>query len=99
MDTISSKEFAKIFKNNSVCVIDVRQPEEYKQKRLPRSKLVPLNQIENGNMTDIPKDQMVYIICRSGRRSLVAVSILKAYGYEDVISIDGGIIECDEIAI
>ena len=40
----------------------------------------------------LPKDEPVYVFCRSGNRSLQAAQALVAAGYEDVRNVDGGIL-------
>jgi rhodanese-related sulfurtransferase len=41
-------------------------------------------------MTKVNKNQTYYVHCRSGYRSMVFASILKAKGYENLVDIKGG---------
>lgn len=72
-------------------VLDVREPFEYAEGRVAGSLLVPLATVAE-RAGDFPKDQPVYVVCRSGNRSLVAARTLVEAGYSDVRNVDGGMI-------
>ena len=61
-------------------VLDVRQPDEYEDGHVPGAVLVPLDQLE-GRLDEIPRDQDLYVVCRSGGRSAAAVAALSGAGY------------------
>ena len=42
-------------------------------------------------VNEVPRDQQVVVICRSGNRSQVGRDILMTAGFEDVTSVAGGI--------
>lgn len=69
-------------------LIDVREPDEYTEARAPGARLVPLGQLPD-RMGEIPTDQTVYVICRSGGRSAKAVEHLRANGV-DAVNVAGG---------
>jgi len=72
-------------------VIDVREPREFKQGRVPGSQLIPLPKL----LADphlMPRDRDVVLICRSGRRSARAAAALLAAGYPNVASMRGGMV-------
>lgn len=70
-------------------ILDVRTSEEYKEGRVPNSKLIPdfeINRVE----TEIPnKDTFVFVYCRSGNRSRSAVLKMNAMGYTNVYDVGG----------
>lgn len=72
-------------------VLDVREPFEYADGRVAGSVLVPLATVAD-RAADFPKDQPVYVVCRSGNRSLVAARTLVEAGYTDVRNVEGGMI-------
>jgi uncharacterized protein len=72
-------------------VIDVREPYEYKEGHAEVAKNVPLSQLKE-RLSEIPKDKKVYVICRSGRRSRVALRILRQAGYKNARPIRGGML-------
>ena len=69
-------------------VVDVREPEEYRNGHVPGAHLIPLGQVP-ARLSDIPADQTVYVICAHGVRSLTAAAVMAAAG-RDVRSVAGG---------
>lgn len=72
-------------------VLDVRQPEEWNELHVPGATLIPLDQLPN-RVSEVPKDQEIVVICRSGNRSQAGRDILLQAGFEKVTSVRGGII-------
>jgi uncharacterized protein len=72
-------------------VIDVREPFEYKEGHAAIAKNVPLSQLKE-RLSEIPKNKKVYVICRSGRRSRVALKLLRQAGYKNVRPVRGGML-------
>lgn len=72
-------------------VLDVRQPEEWNELHVPGATLIPLDQLPN-RVSEVPKDQEIMVICRSGNRSQAGRDILLQAGFEKVTSVSGGII-------
>ncbi|RPI83881.1 MAG: rhodanese-like domain-containing protein [Chloroflexi bacterium] len=62
-------------------LIDVRQPEEFREGHIPGSKLIPLGEL-NHRLKDLPKDREIVCICRSGNRSGAAVRKLVSAGFK-----------------
>jgi rhodanese-related sulfurtransferase len=64
-------------------LLDVREQDEWDEGRLKPARLVPLSKIQEGLKPDaFPKDKIIYLHCRSGRRSLIAQELLKKEGYD-----------------
>lgn len=70
-------------------VLDVRQPEEWNQVHIPGATLIPLGELPN-RLSEVPINQDVVVVCRSGNRSAQARDILKDAGYTQVTSMAGG---------
>jgi len=70
-------------------VLDVRQPEEWSSGHIPGATLIPLGELPN-RLAEVPTDQDVVVVCRSGNRSAQARDILKGAGYTHVTSMAGG---------
>ncbi|KAB8142567.1 rhodanese-like domain-containing protein [Chloroflexia bacterium SDU3-3] len=71
-------------------LIDVRSPGEYAQDgHIAGARLMPLDALAQ-RMAELPKDQPVAVICRSGGRSRVACDLLLRAGFADVTNVDGG---------
>ena len=95
IETIDVAEFEKRYKANpEMQVMDVRKPGEWEAESVTGAQNIPLDYI-NDNMSEIKKDQTYYMHCRSGYRSTVAASILKARGFENLVNIHGAF---DDIA-
>lgn len=74
-----------------VPLIDVRMPDEFEAERVPGAVLIPLPELPD-RLGDVPSDKgTVYVICRSGNRSMTACEFLSARGY-DACNIAGGTI-------
>jgi len=76
--------------DEDVLLLDVRTEQEYKEKHIPRSILVPVDQISMSIekvITDKNKEIIVY--CRSGNRSKSAVNKLLKLGYTNVYDLGG----------
>ena len=69
-------------------VIDVREPDEYVSGHVPGARLMPLGQLPR-HLGEVPRGERVYVICRSGKRSLAAVDLLARAGV-DAVSVTGG---------
>ena len=69
--------------------VDVRTPEEYAAGHAYRARNIPLDQLKT-SLDKLEKNEPVYLICRSGRRSKEAAQILVESGFSQAISIEGG---------
>lgn len=70
--------------------IDVRTPEEYAAGHAYRARNIPLDRLMD-NLGVIEKNEPVYLICNTGRQSLIAAKMLNEAGYPQTISIVGGL--------
>lgn len=87
--SISAKELAEKIDQENVLVIDVRRPSEFTAEHVDDAKNLPLDSI-NDLMAEFPKNQTMYIHCAGGYRSMIAASILKSRGYDNLVDIAGG---------
>ncbi len=71
-------------------LLDVRTQAEWDEAHVPGATLIPLDQLSS-RLDEIPTDQQVVVICRSGNRSAEGRDILKRAGFEQVTSVAGGI--------
>ncbi|WP_461090151.1 MBL fold metallo-hydrolase [Spirosoma gilvum] len=87
--SISADELADRLEQSPIPVIDVRKPGEFTAEHIDGAKNVPLDYISE-NMAEFPKNEPFYIHCAGGYRSMMAASILKSRGYDNVIDVAGG---------
>jgi len=73
-------------------LLDVRTQQEYDQSHLQDSILIPVQELAARiNEIEDYKDKPVYVYCRSGNRSMSAISILEDQGFTDLYNMKGGI--------
>ncbi len=83
---------AKRLLDAGVAVVDVRNPNEVARVRIDGAIQLPLPELSSGSLDGLPADRTspVVTICAAGTRSLYALLLLKAQGYQDVKSVAGG---------
>lgn len=80
--------------NADLCLIDVREQEEWQQGHIAEAMHIPLGDIAKRINNDVPNQQTaVYLHCKAGVRSMHAAQIISELGYSEVYSVDGGIID------
>ncbi|MFN3917505.1 MAG: MBL fold metallo-hydrolase [Flavobacteriales bacterium] len=95
---VSAEQLTGIVANQEINLLDSRKPTEFDTQHAVLAKSYPLDYIFE-HLHDLNKEETYYIHCRSGYRSLVAASIMKANGYKDLIDVAGGFIEMEKTAI
>ena len=93
--TLSMAEGIEMAKGNPKAVIvDVRRDDEYKAGHIPGALLLTLEKITNESAAKVlpDKSQMIFIYCRSGRRSKIVANKLLELGYTNLIEF-GGILD------
>jgi rhodanese-related sulfurtransferase len=86
---ISVDEAYNLYKEG-VFLLDVRTQEEWVDYHAPGTTLIPLDELPS-RLAEVPTDQTVVVICRSGNRSQQGRDILQKSGYDQVTSMAGGL--------
>ncbi|KFZ40227.1 hypothetical protein JS81_08970 [Thermoactinomyces sp. Gus2-1] len=92
---MSPDDLKKVMENNhNILIIDVREKREYESGHIPGAVHVPLRQLERLKKEADQQENGggVYIYCRSGSRSAIAVRELRKLGYRNVYFLRGGLI-------
>ena len=91
---VSMEEAVQMMKEQSgYIILDVRTPEEYSQGHIPNAINLPNENIGSADMAQLPKkDQLIFVYCRSGRRSKEAAQKLVNLGYTNIVEM-GGILD------
>ncbi|MCX3265958.1 MBL fold metallo-hydrolase [Pedobacter agri] len=89
IETISAETFELAVQDNEIIALDVRKPGEYESEHLEFTLSRPLDFIDDW-MGEIDPEATYYIHCAGGYRSMIAASILKSRGVENVIDVAGG---------
>lgn len=91
---ITAVEAKKIMDSQeSIIIVDVREPEELEEGYIDNSLLIPLDTVQAQVEKLIPdKNAKILVYCRSGRRSEIAAEIMEKLGYKNIYDF-GGIID------
>lgn len=89
---LTPKMVEELRANDEIVIIDVREPEEFAEGRIPGATLIPLGELA-GRADEVPTDKPVVMVCRSGNRSAQAVQILQKAGFTNIHNMTGGMIE------
>jgi rhodanese-related sulfurtransferase len=69
-------------------LLDVREPEEWAAGHVPGARHIPLGQV-GARTAEIPQDETIYVICRSGARSARVTQALTGAGWQ-AVNVAGG---------
>ena len=102
IETISAAQFANKRRQQTVDLIDVRTPVEFREVHVQGAKNVPLDSLNpqaiiaarNGSA-----NEPLYVICRSGARGAKACQAFVDAGFTNIINVEGGTMQCIEEGI
>lgn len=84
--------FEQLSHDNDLLLVDVRTPHEYQfDGHIEGARLLPLQALMQ-RVEELPRDQDMVFICRSGNRSMVACEQLYRLGFTNVKNFHGGMI-------
>jgi rhodanese-related sulfurtransferase len=69
-------------------LLDVRESDEWVAGHAPGARHLPMSEL-TGRMTELPDDDPLYVVCRSGARSARVVAYLAGQGYP-AVNVEGG---------
>lgn len=87
MQSITTTALAEL--GPEVYVLDVREPDEYADARIPHAVNVPMSEL-GARFEEVPSDRTVYVVCGSGGRSARVIEALEPRGWSDLVNVDGG---------
>ena len=87
--SVEAVEAAAWLRERQAFVLDVRDPWEYVEGRIPGALSLPQSDLAL-RLAEVPKDRDVLVVCASGNRSLRSAGFLKAVGYDRVTNLVGG---------
>ena len=71
-------------------LLDVREPDEWAESHVPGATHIPLGTLD-ARLAELPRDQEIVVVCRSGGRSKSGRDILLKAGFGRVTSMTGGL--------
>jgi rhodanese-related sulfurtransferase len=85
-------------KKDNLLLVDVRRPDEWEGElgHIPGAKHLVLDELPM-KVGELPKDQTIVFVCRSGGRSGQASAFAKENGIIDVYNMEGGMIRWNEL--
>ncbi len=86
---ISTETFLHLAQDPAAMVIDVREPDEYRQGHVDGAHLLPLRLMPQIG-PDLPRDRILLLCCRSGRRTSRAMNMLENLGFTRLYGLRGG---------
>ncbi|MCC5918583.1 MAG: MBL fold metallo-hydrolase [Cryomorphaceae bacterium] len=95
VNRISVETFAEKMKSGSAKVFDVRKKSEFDSQHVIGAINTPLNQI-NDHLASFPVEGTFILHCAGGYRSMIAASILKLRGFDNLVDVVGGFNEINE---
>ncbi len=90
-----SEFYGKLKGYPGLFILDVRTPEEYREVHvIGTGRLIPVEELKK-RMDELKglEETEIYVICRSGRRSVTASELLTSHGFKKVFNVTGGILE------
>lgn len=89
--SLTVKEYAKAIEDTAIVRLDVRTAEEFTEGHIAKTLNIDVlkNDFESKAVAMLPKNHIIAVNCRSGKRSKNAARILVKNGFK-VIELDGG---------
>jgi len=88
---VSPQKFLETYNNKdeSIKILDVRTPAEYRQYHHENTENIPLQNLRD-NLKNLDKTKVIYVYCAVGFRGYIAAKILRHYGF-NAYNILGGL--------
>ena len=94
---VDAKEFQQLAEAGKGQVVDVRTPGEYQQGHIKGAVLIDFNSPDfQSKLESLDKNKPVYVYCRSGHRSGMAVKIMADKGFKTIYNLQHGVIEWNQ---
>jgi len=90
MDTEEAKAYLANHKEGTFTLLDVRQPGEYENDRIPGAKHIPLPELAD-RLEELDPEKPIIPYCAVGGRSRAATQLLSTRGFKEVYNLKGGI--------
>lgn len=72
-------------------IVDVREGFELDLEKIPHCLHLPLTSLNPQCLDKLEKDKPIYLVCKSGSRSMMAAEKLKNYGCKELYVLEGGL--------
>ena len=89
---IDTTDLAQALTHKGVTLLDVRSENEWNEGRIPGAMHVSLGYLTD-RLGELPREKPIVVQCRTGSRSAIGASLLRANGFDRVVNLTGGISE------
>lgn len=84
------QEAVRLSNQNNGIFIDVRPHDRFKAGTIAQARNIPLADID-AKINTLPKDKPLIVFCDQGRISVSAANKLRKSGFDQVVSLEGGL--------
>lgn len=89
---VSLLQATQLINQSKAVIVDVREAAEFKAGHVRDARNIPLKELSNRmNELDKFKSRSVIVVCQTGAASAKAATLLKKAGFEQAVSLNGGI--------
>ncbi len=91
-EKVSTLQATQLMNQGKAVIVDVRDPAGFATGHVRDAKNIPLKELPN-RVAELEKfkSKTVIVVCQSGMQSAKATSILKKAGFNEVVSLTGGL--------
>jgi rhodanese-related sulfurtransferase len=82
---------AKIDRNETFTLIDVREPWEFQSAHIDGARLLPMGDVPSRAHQELDPEDHIVVLCHHGVRSMNVTAWLRQQGFEKAQSMRGGI--------
>jgi rhodanese-related sulfurtransferase len=88
--SVSPQTLTSMVNKQKALVIDLRDPNEFKQGHITGSRNIPYARLTE-KLQELPKDGPIILVCQLGQVAGTAARQLKSQGIQDVAKLEGGL--------
>lgn len=90
IENLTPQEVLRLQNEDRILLIDVREPHEFEERRIPGATLLPLSNLD---LDKLPRDEQRRLVfqCGSGKRSRAAAEIFARASTGQAAHLEGGI--------
>ena len=88
--SVSVHDAIELANQKQAVFLDVRTVEEFRTGTIPQARNVPAAEIEK-KLPSLPKNRPLIVVCNHGRDSAKVAAKLRANGFPEVVSLEGGL--------
>lgn len=87
---ISSTQAVQMMNHQHAVLVDVRPAEAYNAGHVPQARSLPISDLDK-KAASLPKNKPIIVICDLGRTAIGAATRLRAQGFTEVVTLEGGL--------